>query len=69
MSSIGAIAAEIPVGTHDAALDTARTFGRFIGHPVRLNFGDCFSYASAKPLDASLLFVGNDFPQKDTAAA
>ena len=30
-------------------------------HPARLNFGDCFSYALAKSMDAPLLFKGDDF--------
>jgi ribonuclease VapC len=34
-------------------------------HPAALNFGDCFSYALAKKLDAPLLFVGNDFFHTD----
>ena len=38
-------------------------------HPARLNFGDCFSYAAAKVLKASLLFIGNDFSQTDVRPA
>ncbi|MBV9569750.1 MAG: type II toxin-antitoxin system VapC family toxin [Alphaproteobacteria bacterium] len=38
-------------------------------HPARLNFGDCFSYAAAKVLNARLLFVGEDFSQTDIRAA
>jgi ribonuclease VapC len=38
-------------------------------HAARLNFGDCFSYAAAKVLRASLLFIGNDFSQTDIRAA
>lgn len=34
-------------------------------HPAGLNFGDCFSYALARILDAPLLFVGQDFLQTD----
>jgi ribonuclease VapC len=34
-------------------------------HPARLNYGDCFSYALAKELDAPLLFIGDDFSQTD----
>lgn len=34
-------------------------------HPAGLNFGDCFSYALARMLDAPLLFVGKDFFQTD----
>ena len=38
-------------------------------HPASLNFGDCFSYALARTLDAPLLFVGDDFGQTDVQAA
>lgn len=37
-------------------------------HPAALNFGDCFSYALAKSLQARLLFVGNDFARTDIEA-
>jgi ribonuclease VapC len=36
-------------------------------HPAGLNFGDCFSYALARTLDAPLLFVGDDFSQTDVS--
>lgn len=38
-------------------------------HPAGLNFGDCFSYALARTLDAPLLFVGQDFTQTDVQVA
>ncbi|HEY4942050.1 MAG TPA: type II toxin-antitoxin system VapC family toxin [Rhizomicrobium sp.] len=38
-------------------------------HPARLNLSDCFSYAAAKALNASLLFVGNDFSKTDLRTA
>jgi ribonuclease VapC len=38
-------------------------------HPARLNFGDCFSYAAAKALNAPLLYVGDDFAKTDIRAA
>jgi ribonuclease VapC len=40
-------------------------FGQASGHPAQLNFGDCFSYALAKHLNAPLLFKGNDFARTD----
>lgn len=69
LADIGATEVPLPVGIHDAALDAARTYGRLVGHPARLNFGDCFSYAAAKELKSPLLFVGNDFIQTDIEAA
>jgi ribonuclease VapC len=34
-----------------------------------LNFGDTFSYALAKTLDAPLLFIGDDFRITDVTPA
>jgi ribonuclease VapC len=38
-----------------------RDFGRGSGHPAKLNFGDCISFAMAKALGQPLLYKGNDF--------
>ncbi|CAN7523525.1 type II toxin-antitoxin system VapC family toxin [Neorhizobium sp. LjRoot104] len=66
---IGAVEVALPSGLHDTALAAAKIYGRFVGHPAKLNFGDCFSYAAAKMLQAPLLFVGNDFSQTDIEVA
>jgi ribonuclease VapC len=47
------------------AIEAHRTFGKGSGHPARLNFGDCFSYALAKAENEPLLFKGDDFAQTD----
>lgn len=39
-------------------------FGRS-RHPARLNFGDCLSYATAKPAAEPLLCTGDDFSRTD----
>jgi|ERR1041385_2092738 ribonuclease VapC len=46
-----------------------RDFGKTCGHPARLNFGDCFSYALAKSIGEPLLFKGQDFSQTDVKSA
>jgi ribonuclease VapC len=51
------------------ALQARIIHGRGMGHGGQLNFGDAFSYASAKSLDAPLLFVGDDFSMTDIASA
>jgi ribonuclease VapC len=38
-------------------------------HPASLNFGDCFSYATAKEFDCPLLYVGDDFARTDLRPA
>ena len=46
-----------------------RDFGKGTGHPAKLNFGDCFSYALAKSCGEPLLFKGNDFLRTDVKPA
>ncbi len=62
--------AVVPVDAQVAMLARAahRQFGRG-NHPVRLNFGDCMSYALAKARGEPLLFKGNDFSQTDIEPA
>lgn len=51
------------------AREAYRDFGRGSGHPAKLNFGDCFSYALAKSVNEPLLFKGDDFRHTDVTAA
>jgi ribonuclease VapC len=51
------------------AVEAAERFGRGSGRPSILNLGDCFSYATAKHLNARLLFKGDDFSRTDIEAA
>lgn len=46
-----------------------RDFGKGSGHPAKLNFSDCFSYALAKSTGEQLLFKGSDFIHTDLAPA
>ena len=46
-----------------------RDFGKTSGHPAKLNFGDCFSYALAKVKGEPLLFKGQDFSRTDVKSA
>ena len=62
IESVTAIQAQI-------ARDAYRDFGKGSGHPARLNFGDCFSYALAKESGEPLLFKGGDFAHTDIVAA
>lgn len=47
------------------AREAYRDFGRGSGHPAKLNFGDCFSYALARDKSEPLLFKGGDFRHTD----
>lgn len=51
------------------AIETAATYGKAVGHPADLNFGDCFVYACAKTYRAPLLFKGDDFTKTDIPSA
>lgn len=51
------------------ASDAFQRFGKGQGHPARLNFGDCQSYAVSKAHDAPLLFKGRDFIHTDIEPA
>jgi ribonuclease VapC len=51
------------------AREAYRDFGKGSGHPARLNFGDCFSYALAKAKNEPLLFKGQDFKHTDLDSA
>jgi ribonuclease VapC len=42
-----------------------RQYGRGMGGPTTLNYGDCFAYALARDLGEPLLFKGGDFAQTD----
>jgi ribonuclease VapC len=61
---IAAITPELALSARDAFF----VFGKG-RHPAGLNFGDCFSYALARQLDAPLLFKGSDFSKTDVRIA
>ena len=46
-----------------------RDFGKGSGHPAKLNFGDCFSYALAVESREPLLYKGDDFTHTGINAA
>ena len=52
-----------------AARSAHLQFGKGTGHSAALNYGDCFAYALAKAMNASLLCKGNDFPLTDIGIA
>ena len=60
---------EIPISPEigQAALAAGTRYGKAVGHPAGLNFGDCFAYACAKTLAVPLAYIGNDFSLTDLA--
>jgi ribonuclease VapC len=43
-------------------------FGKGVGDPGVLNFGDCLAYGVAMAMREPLLFKGDDFPKSDVEA-
>ena len=60
---------EIPVSAQIGALavEASGRYGKNVGHPADLNFGDCFAYACARALGVPLMYKGNDFALTDLA--
>ncbi|MBW9086734.1 type II toxin-antitoxin system VapC family toxin [Rhizobium wenxiniae] len=56
-----------PVRAHLAATAYIRWGKSF--DKAGLNFGDCFSYATAKEFDCPLLYIGDDFVHTDIRSA
>ncbi len=50
-----------------AVLKAYETFGKGFHSKAKLNKGDCFAYAMAKRLGATLLYKGDDFAHTDMA--
>ena len=55
----------LDAGLYPVLVDAYLRFGKGTGHPAKLNFGDCFSYAFAKRAGVPLLYKGNDFAETD----
>ena len=58
---------EIPISVPMGSLAVAASvrYGKAVGHPAGLNFGDCFAYACAKTLGVPLAYKGGDFALTD----
>lgn len=65
MREIGAQELDISAEIGSRAINASMRYGKAVGHPAGLNFGDCFAYACAKALGAPLLYKGNDFAKTD----
>ncbi|MEO5590360.1 MAG: type II toxin-antitoxin system VapC family toxin [Gemmatimonadaceae bacterium] len=52
-----------------AARDAYSRYGKGVGDPAVLNFGDCLAYGVAVAMNERLLYKGNDFAQTDVVSA
>ena len=59
----------VPFTQARLAQEAHQRFGRGSGHPAKLNFGDCITYALAKDLGEALLYKGDDFGHTDLQLA
>lgn len=67
LAELGAADAAISGGIGTAAIDAAARYGKIVGHPADLNFGDCFAYACARSYRLALVYKGDDFVHTDLA--
>ena len=67
LNEVGAGPSSITPEIGEYAIQAMAQYGKGRGHPARLNFGDCFSYACAKAAGVPLLYVGDDFSKTDLA--
>ena len=58
----------VAMSSNAAAHARAARFGKGVGSPGVLNFGDCLAYGVAIDLGQPLLFKGNDFSRTDVPA-
>ena len=65
VSEVGATEIAVTPATGLAAIEAAKRYGRAVGSPAALNFGDCFAYACAREHGAALAYKGNDFVRTD----
>lgn len=74
--ALDALLERLGIGVEALSIDAARLarlayarFGKGVGDPGVLNFGDCLSYGTAMALRRPLLFKGGDFHRTDVTAA
>jgi ribonuclease VapC len=60
---------DFTVDASEVAIAAFLKYGKGQGHPAKLNFGDCMSYALSKIEGLPLLYKGNDFLFTDVASA
>jgi ribonuclease VapC len=68
LDSLGFEIITVSASTAQRVADVHREWGRGQG-TAGLNFGDCFSYDTAKSHNCPLLFIGDDFRKTDIISA
>lgn len=65
LDAIEAQEMEITFGIGKEAISALPAYGKVVGHPAQLNFGDALSYAGVKTYQVPLLYKGADFLETD----
>lgn len=67
LQRLGIVTVEMSATAATEARRGYERFGKGVGAPAVLNYGDCLSYGIALALDEPLLFKGDDFLRTDVA--
>lgn len=67
--AIGAEEMPLAGAATQGAIEASQRYGKLVGHPARLNMGDCFAYACAREKNVPLLYKGDDFAKTDIPSA
>ena len=68
LNRTGIVVADMTSEAADSARDAYARYGKGVGSPGDLNYGDCLAYGVAMTLGEPLLFKGNNFAQTDVLA-
>lgn len=69
LSRLGVEVVPMSTGAAEFAREAYRRYGKGVGSPAVLNYGDVLSYGVARSEDEPLLFKGEDFPRTDITSA
>lgn len=69
MQELNIVVLDFTAAHTDLAKHAFLKYGKGQGHPAKLNFGDCMSYAVSKMEAMPLLFKGDDFRHTDVECA
>jgi len=69
LSRLGIEVVALSIEAGEFAREAYRRYGKGVGSPGVLNYGDVLSYGLARAEDEPLLFKGEDFPRTDVVSA
>jgi ribonuclease VapC len=69
LARLGIEVVPLSVEATELARQAYARYGKGVGSPAVLNYGDVLSYGVARAEDEPLLFTGEDFPETDIVSA